>query len=939
VLYADCAKSQSYHHVVFNENNGFNRYYVNDIVRDSSGFYWMATEKGIIRYDGANFIEILAGGQILQQNVRKLTLYKQQLFLIYEKGNALQLDINSLKVKSTNERNIDDILPVDDSTVFMLRHTGELLRYTNGRKTALINLNKKSIKYSDDLNGLLYQWGDLIILSLPSLDVSILHKKNLTIVKEIGRDEAILKKEFNTAGHSIPLLIGRILYQLDSKLELSMIKRESGQEFIKKMQVLPDGTYYYIYRNTSLFSVNAGKHTSLLSPELKNVELRSIYVQDAAHILIGTNAGLVQLIKSPISSISDEVNKQEDKLRIRRKIIPIGVDSLLLIGHPYNYLYTSNKIIRKLYPKMATAYDGLLVGNTLFISTEDNGFQMVNLKARTLRLIGNQVGYNRQFYSLCFNKRDSIVFAAFDDSVLVYHYKTGMTYAAKCPTNKARIKIMIHDEKNRQYWFGTENGLFRTDETLSPKHAIEIKSLRGYTVNDLLLNVQTADLWIAHNSGLERLYTKTLIFDSTDHNLFSGYRIVSLLMGKKNRIWMGTYTGLIGYDPQSKQSILIQKNNGLLNHEFNYKSAAVLHNGNLIFGGTSGYDVIYPDVFNMSKPQVNGLVTGYTIIRNGIATFHAIEKSDELNLVIDTEKESLRIYLSTKETIGSSNFSYQYRVNMGQWLNLNRETYISFFNLEPGTYKIEARAVNNTGAVFNFQPFKVIAKVPFYKSNIFLYSLALFSIFSLFAIVGVIQFNQRKQAAIKEAISMDLHDEIGTILTRALYVSQSNTFPEKDKHVTTYLGEALYGLRVYIKTMQFKNINLGTLVSEIREVFYSQFLAMGYQLKVNLNGLENIEIKNILYRNVKLIFYEIMNNTLKHAQGNLLTITFSQEKKRLIIFVIDNGKLKNLALLEGKGYGIKNMKKRIEKYDGNIELNISESGSGLSIKIELPLLN
>lgn len=45
-------------YTLYNETQQLYGSSINDIQRDRYGFFWMATERGLIRFDGRNFIEV-----------------------------------------------------------------------------------------------------------------------------------------------------------------------------------------------------------------------------------------------------------------------------------------------------------------------------------------------------------------------------------------------------------------------------------------------------------------------------------------------------------------------------------------------------------------------------------------------------------------------------------------------------------------------------------------------------------------------------------------------------------------------------------------------------------------------------------------------------------------------------------------------------------------
>jgi hypothetical protein len=77
--------------------------------------------------------------------------------------------------------------------------------------------------------------------------------------------------------------------------------------------------------------------------------------------------------------------------------------------------------------------------------------------------------------------------------------------------------------------------------------------------------------------------------------------IATLINDKKGRMWTSTFTGIVAFDLDNNRSYELTQKNGLSNLEFNYKSAALLPDGKVIFGGLNSYDIID---FNTLKESV-----------------------------------------------------------------------------------------------------------------------------------------------------------------------------------------------------------------------------------------------------------------------------------------------------------------------------------------------
>lgn len=105
------------------------------------------------------------------------------------------------------------------------------------------------------------------------------------------------------------------------------------------------------------------------------------------------------------------------------------------------------------------------------------------------------------------------------------------------------------------------------------------------------------------------------------------------------------------------------------------------------------------------------------------------------------------------------------------------------------------------------------------------------------------------------------------------------------------------------------------------------------ELNLNLSGKLTNEISINLYR----ILQEFLNNTLKHAEASKIAIEISQITDKYISFVYeDDGIGFSMESIHGKGMGLRNIRARVEKLNGQISFE-KKPTNGFSAVIEIPL--
>lgn len=194
----------------------------------------------------------------------------------------------------------------------------------------------------------------------------------------------------------------------------------------------------------------------------------------------------------------------------------------------------------------------------------------------------------------------------------------------------------------------------------------------------------------------------------------------------------------------------------------------------------------------------------------------------------------------------------------------------------------------------------------------------------------------------KERISRELHDGIlGKLFGTRLMLE--NLFGKSDL-------ESLESKKKYLNDLRLIEEEIRTLSHELNAEFFSpkqsfldvlqEYLAEQKKigrfelLFVNEEQIAWDELSSEIKINVFRIFQEAINNVIKHADANLVSITCNKYDDRLEIVIFDNGKGFEVSE-KRKGIGIKNIKSRITRLDGH--LSLSSDRNGTQIELEIPI--
>jgi signal transduction histidine kinase len=190
------------------------------------------------------------------------------------------------------------------------------------------------------------------------------------------------------------------------------------------------------------------------------------------------------------------------------------------------------------------------------------------------------------------------------------------------------------------------------------------------------------------------------------------------------------------------------------------------------------------------------------------------------------------------------------------------------------------------------------------------------------------------QKITKENIAMDLHDEVGTMLTRVLYLMKLES---KETKMVSYLSDALFSLRVYINTMNKSYFKIEQLLDELNELAVNILGEEMVNIKITNNQQYILEINSDLFRDIKLCIYEVLNNIQKHAGASEVNLEFTIIESIFNIRIIDNGCYSITLQKKSNGNGIENIKKRVARNQGIVTFEQNPLGTGLQVSISIPL--
>lgn len=191
-------------------------------------------------------------------------------------------------------------------------------------------------------------------------------------------------------------------------------------------------------------------------------------------------------------------------------------------------------------------------------------------------------------------------------------------------------------------------------------------------------------------------------------------------------------------------------------------------------------------------------------------------------------------------------------------------------------------------------------------------------------------------------IAADMHDDLGSGLTRITYLSQMALQTDTENNlrkIKKTASELVGNMSELIWVMKQENNTLEDLATYIKsyavEYFENNNISFSISIPESFNG---VMVNGNYRRNLFLSVKESLHNIVKHAQANHVNIAISVDD-HLRICIHDNGIgiAENSPQKAGGGNGLRNMKSRIESMNGEMKI-ASDNGTQVNFMIPLTVM-
>ena len=691
--------------------------------------------------------------------------------------------------------------------------------------------------------------------------------------------------------------------------------------------------------------------------QTRNAIYKKLLVDRFGIAILLTNTGIYSF-KLPLefqSTVPDLNLLDQDMVMVRRSMLEYKEGKIALLSYRGIQLYdpASNQTTI-LTDKPLVYYTALLQGSQLWIGTDGKGLLRFDMASNKIaEPVKTNLGLkDEHIFSIAGTPEGKLLLGYFIpfglreyDPITKSMSDIDFGYGNIVPA-QSRISHISLDSSGH-YWIATDKGLVELNA--DKKALFRYDAVNGNPDQQLpasganyVLHISGSKLWVATDNGIALVNTAARRVEKVigvKQNL-AGEKCVSILSDKFNRIWISSYKGLSCYIPETDEVYNFYKEDGLPDDEYNYMASLSASNGDLYFGGLNGIVRIQPGKWDRSKevPRLSIL----QILRENES--QKIELFDEetirTGIRLTRSKEVLDFRFGFREYINSGYCKYWYRIKGldDKWIYLANIGHLRLWNLPAGNYTLEIRGANAKGTdapeIISI-PLEIV--LPFYQSTVFkgLLIVLVIGLISLF----LYQRYRSQQAirSIKSAMLNDIHDEVGSILTKTamkaelLNIKLGSQVAEL-RDIQQYSREAIQSLRNLLWSISSEKMSTQTFQDRIVDWLHFFFSDTGYEVAFQNKIPDEVFIDSVLIRrNIILIIKELAHNTLKHANGTEFTILLDKYEGKFRFLISDNGVHSDGAISE-KGYGLNSIRQRVSAIKGTVEFQKRSDGFYTEIK-------
>ena len=491
-----------------------------------------------------------------------------------------------------------------------------------------------------------------------------------------------------------------------------------------------------------------------------------------------------------------------------------------------------------------------------------------------------------------------------------------------------------------QLWVAAVGGVYKVTKN---GHARKVYPAGGSLACYSMLE-DNGGMWIGTNGeGLVKIDTGGKLLRTIHFNDGLAGEYVYSLFKLNKLVVAGTSGGISIFDQSSGMQPLaipdLPPADGNLYQEFNHSALFDDRAGHkLILGGTQGLTFLDKDYLGSVAGRADDRVR-LSYIKKGYSTSQptATDIFVSRNDTISISPENTFTGIKFSGPFNQKYVLFRIKELDTKWHQGKLSDEVSLFAIPPGKYTLEARFPSVTDPRYWLT--KTIIAIPhFYQTWFFKIIIALIIALAIYMAWLARVRKIKDEHLLRTTIASDLHDEIGSALTRISLTSElMNIKQQMDTKVVERISndskEAIASISDIIWSIDARNDTRDDLVARMREHAHNMLDGIA-SVNFEVSGLDKVtNLPQLVRQNIYLVFKEGINNIAKHNSNPEVWIILNNQLMGMTITIKNTVAGKKPASTH-TGQGLRNMQMRAKRMKATLDILNKEDVFSIVIRMK-----
>ncbi len=741
----------------FSINEGLSQNFTNSIFQDKFGYIWVATQDGLNRFDGYEFVTFrqdpnnetsLSNNYVIDIKGSKDSI----LWVVTNEGlEKYDYKTNSFSTAIKNKHNTESVYSTniqslfeDQSGILWLRTINGIIRYNPNKNEFL------EYKQTIEEAGFISEYNYLSIYKDSNNNFWSGSKDGLIQFNQETKDFTVHKFDSKTNNNEVFSVFfeNQDRYWIGTKNGIyffnpktKIFKKYKTKQKLKnirtihkdKQGVLWVGTESdLMYLDSESNSFETFKLESFISAEINVGNVLDILQDNSGLLWVCSDYGIFKI----------DSKKKHFNLYRKGKQNTVNFSSNTIYSIYYDYeteliwlgtrMFGLNIFNRKtnhvtLYNKTNSS----LADNNVFCIIPDNkgniwlgtsnGAFIYDKHRNNFTLFSKYV--KKDFKKYFRNNRISDIF--FDNEDIWFSTFNGLLKYSNGKITSFKKdgtvnSIIANDvfktikRENGEIWVATLHGLSKLDKKTNT-FINYTKGNKKISDNSVLTIFESSDLtlWVGTGTGLNKYIPKkdSFVFYTSQSHGFSNDFVYTITEDSAKNLWLSTNKGISEFNPQTEEITNYSIEDNLQDYEFNIGAVYSADTINEMFwGGINGLNSV------KLKTLKKNLFAPKPVITKFIKSSQSGKEEvflDNRNVVFLSYKEnSFDINFTIPEYTHPNKNKFKYKILeiSDNWIDLGTKNSINFYQLSPGTYTFHIIGANSDG-LWNHNPTALIVNI------------------------------------------------------------------------------------------------------------------------------------------------------------------------------------------------------------------------------------